>query len=246
MAGTYSVRLLFSIMEQSIILKNGLCLYVDSMEQPSIAPWLLAHFSSIKGKQSLLELCSGNGASSFWCIDNGFSGDTVLLDRRESVLRLAEKTIEYNSLSNVRTCCSTLEQYRADKKYDVVICNHPFFSEAFTSEDDDIRAIRHEEGLTLDQLCGVVSKAIKQRGHFYLCHIPSRLIDVLKALDDKKFEIKGIRFCRDTSGALPFLVLIDAVFMGGKGVTIYPDFVVKDSSGHYTEEMKELCERKGI
>lgn len=225
-------------------LKNGLLLFASKTEQPSIVPWLLGSFSSLTGKKSLLEMCSGNGAASFWCVDNGFYGNITLLDFRENALFCAQKTIEENQLNNIECICGNIEEYKPLKKYDAVLCNPPFFSENSVSKDDDLRAIRHESGLTLDLLCEAVERSIKQKGHFYLCHTPSRLIEIIMALNSARFEIKRIRFCRHIASGVPFLVLIDAVYLGGKGLTVLPDFIVQDDSGEYTAEMTSLIERE--
>ncbi|MBR0343546.1 MAG: methyltransferase [Oscillospiraceae bacterium] len=224
-------------------LKNGLTLYAEDLEKPSIVPWLLGSFSALNGKKSLLELCSGNGAASFWCVNNGLYGRITLLDRRQNVLEVAQETIKQNRLQNIECVCTSVEDFRSSRKYDAVLCNPPFFAERSVSKDENLKAIRHEGSLTLDVLCGAVSKAIRQKGHFYLCHTPSRLIEIITTLNDYKFEIKRIRFCRHTSTSAPFLVLIDAVYLGGKGLTVMPDFIVQDQSGVYTDEMSSLCER---
>ena len=224
-------------------LKNGLTLFVDDPEKPSIVPWLLGSFSALNGKKSLLEMCSGNGAASFWCVDNGLYGRITLVDRRQNVLDVAQETIKQNKLQNIECVCSPVEEFRSSRKYDAVICNPPFFSEKSVSKNEDLKAIRHEGNLSLDVLCGSVSKAIRQKGHFYLCHTPARLIEIIITLNNYKFEIKRIRFCRHTSTSAPFLVLIDAVYLGGKGLTVMPDFIVQDESGVYSDEMSSLCGR---
>ena len=37
--------------------------------------------------------------------------------------------------------------------------------------------------------------------------------------------------------------MIDAVYKGGKRLTIEPDLNVYDENGNYTEELIEICER---
>ena len=247
MAGTYVPASFFCIIGYmklvSTKLNNGLTLYADDSEKPSIVPWLLGSFSSLNGNKSVLEMCSGSGAVSFWCVDNGFNGRITLLDKRQIVLEIAKETVNQNKLQNVECVCSSVEEFRSSRKYDAVICNPPFFSERSVSKDENLKAIRHEGNLTPDVLCEAVSKAIKQKGHFYLCHTPARLIEVIISLNKFRFEIKKIRFCRHTSESAPFLALIDAVYLGGRGLTVLPDFIVKDKSGIYTDEMKYLCER---
>ena len=242
-AGTKQCPPDFFIMEQQITLLNGLRMYVDSREQPSFVPWLLADFAALKGNKSVIEFCSGNGAASFWTIDRGFQGEITLLDNRLSVLKLAEKTVQENGISGVSFLCGDLEDFSTSKKYDAVLCNPPFFVETIQSRDFDQRAIRHESGGMMELVCEKASKTLKQKGHLYICHIPTRSAELLLTLDKYHLVAKKARVCRNTHESTPFLMLIDAVYMGGNGLQILPDFIVKKENGEETDEMKRVLER---
>ena len=244
MAGTLSCPPHFYIMERVITLFNGLRLYVDSREQPSFVPWLLADFAMLKGNKSVIEFCSGNGAASFWAINHGLQGEVTLLDNRESVLKLSEKTVSENRLTGVSFVCEDLERFSTSKKYDAVMCNPPFFAESIQSLDLDQRAIRHESGTMMDLVCEKASKALKQKGHFYVCHIPTRTIELLLTLEKYHLKAKKMRLCRNTKDSTPFLILLDAMYMGGEGLQILPDLIVKDQNGEDTEEIRRIMKGK--
>jgi len=166
--------------------------------------------------------------------------DNIQIDLDENIIDFVCKKTNENE--------STISNYIKNIVYNVccekeIENNNISISIYSVSKDDDLRAIRHEEGLTLELLCEAVTRSIKQKGHFYLCHTPSRFTEIVVALYSSKLEIKKIRFCRHTASSLPFLVLIDAVYLGGKGVTVMPDFIVQDEAGNYTEEMKKMIER---
>ena len=206
-----------------------------------MASFILAYFSALKGSRRVLELCSGCGTVSFWNYDRGFSGKTVMVDVRRDQLSLAERTAAENGFDVTAFCCDAAE-FRDTKRFDAVICNPPFFDEQDRSADPGRNAVRHENGLDPGSLFCAAAANLKQRGHLYICHIPDRLPDIFESLRRCGFEPKTVRFCRHSAGRLPFLVLIDAIYKGGKKLTVLPDLCVLDAEGRYTEEMMDICE----
>ncbi|MBP0969651.1 MAG: methyltransferase [Oscillospiraceae bacterium] len=228
-------------MTDSYLLHNGTKVYTDSDERPPLASFLLAYFASVKGSRRVLELCSGSGAVTFWNLDRDFSGSAVLVDLRNGQLELAARTASENGF-NVRTVLCDAASFRDPERFDVVICNPPFFNEQDKSADPGRNAVRHENGLDPDALFSSAAVNIKHRGHLYICHLPDRLPDIFESLRRNGFEPKTVRFCRHSAERLPFLVLIDSIYKGGKKLTVMPDLCVFGSDGKYTEELMDICE----
>ena len=134
-------------METTLTLQNGTVLYADSSEQPSLAPLMLAHFAAPGNGKRVAEFCAGNGCCSFWLLDRGFRGETVLVDLRPEPLELAEKTARANGFDGVSVLRADVASYRGGKLFDAVLCNPPFFSERDAAGDPDRNAVRHENGL---------------------------------------------------------------------------------------------------
>ena len=138
-------------MTDSYLLHNGTRVFTDSSERPSMASFMLAYFSAVKGKKKVLEMCSGSGIVSFWNYDRGFCGKTVMVDIRSDQLKLADMTASANGL-DVETVNGDASSYRSDERFDAVICNPPFYNEQDQSADPDKKAFRHENGLDPDSL----------------------------------------------------------------------------------------------
>ena len=105
-------------MENTLELRNGTVLFTDSAEQPSLAPLMLAWFSSLKNGMRVAEFCSGNGCCSFWSLDRGFRGETVLVDLRSEPLALAEKTVLRNGFTGVSCVCADVTSFRGENILD--------------------------------------------------------------------------------------------------------------------------------
>jgi len=232
-------------MLDSFFLKNGSKIFTDVLERPSVAPFLLAYFASIKGKKRILELCSGSGIVTHWSYDNGFNGKAVLVDKRSAPLNIADMTALENHF-DVDTVNCDLKGFRSDNLFDAIICNPPFFDETDVSEDPDKTAIRHEDGLSLTCLFETVRLNIKQKGHFYMCHIPDRLVDIICGLRERELEPKRIRFCRDNVNSRPFLVLLECIYKGGKKIDVDPDLVLRNSDGSFSTDYYSIYGREKI
>ena len=230
-------------MEQILVLQNGTKVYINEHEHPSLAPLILAYFASLGGEQRVLELCAGSGITTFWLRDRGLRGESVLVDKRAEPLQLAEKTTALNGFAGIKTITMDAAMHREGKPFDAVLCNPPFFLQQQHSADANKDAQRHENGFTLRHLCSAVARNLKQRGRFFVCHTPSRLPELMQAMLEAKIEPKRLQFCRHSAGREPFLVLVEGRMLGGKGLCVLPDLLVKNEAGEPTAEMMEICER---
>ena len=230
-------------MEQTLTLQNGTQLFVNENEHPSLAPMMLAYFSALSGKQRVLELCAGSGICSFWLWDRGLRGETVLVDKRPEPIALAAKTAQQNGFDGVTAITMDAAIHHEQRPFDAVLCNPPFFLEQQHSANADKDAQRHENGLTPDMLCMIVARSLKQRGRFFVCYTPQRLPELMQAMLAARIEPKRLRFCRHSADREPFLVLVEGRLMGGKGLTVMPDLLVKEADGSVGREMIDICER---
>ncbi|NLJ19145.1 MAG: tRNA1(Val) (adenine(37)-N6)-methyltransferase, partial [Globicatella sulfidifaciens] len=100
---------------------------------------------------------------------------------------------------------------------------------------------RHEVSLTMDQWLFKASKLLKDKGRLYIVHRPERLDDLMEGLLQHDFSVKRIKFAYPKVGALANIVLIEAIYRGGRrGVRIEPPLIVHQENGEYTPEMKAI------
>ena len=177
----------------------------------------LGDFATLKPRWQVCDLGTGSGTL------------LLLLARREPSLALTG--VERDGLS-VRTARANLEQnglpgtiLHADLRqvalpagqFDLVVSNPPYFP---VGSGTDAGPFRSETFCTLDQLCAVAARLVKNGGRFALCHRPERLADVLCALRAHGLEPKRMKLVSHTPGHSPSLLLVEAVRQGKPGLVI--------------------------
>ena len=97
---------------------------------------------------------------------------------------------------------------------------------------------RHETTATLEDFVKAAARILKDRGHFFMVHRPSRLVDIFCACRSEGLEPKNVRFVCPKKGAAPNIVLIHCVAGGGKELTVMKELVVYGENGAYTPEIE--------
>ena len=177
----------------------------------------LGAFSTVKPGWRVCDLGTGSGVL------------LLLLAQRAENLSLTGVEIDPPS---ARTARENLEANRLPGKvimgdlrttplpaggFDLVISNPPYFPVGRGTSGGPARS---EELCTLEELCAVASRLVKNGGRFALCHRPERLVDVLCSLRSCRLEPKRLKLISHGPGHPPSLLLVEAVRQGKPGLQI--------------------------
>lgn len=194
----------------------------------SIDSVLLAEFVDLKnGQKEILDLCSGNAPIPM--ILNNKYGNKINItgvELQKDVFDLAEKSIEYNKLENIKLInadVNDLPVLLKNYKYNIITCNPPYFKTSNTNlvNDNEIKAIaRHEIKVNLDNIIYVASKLLENQGYLYLVHRAERLADIILLLNKYGFGLKRVVPVYSRNDLVANLVLIEAIYKGKDYVII--------------------------
>ena len=127
-----------------------------------------------------------------------------------------------------------------DGKYDLIICNPPYFTQSLKSPDEKRTAARHSDSLPLDRLAKGVSGALADDGVFAVV-LPLQEGDVLvNECCECGLEIKRKAYVyAKTDSQTPKRVLLE--FSKKSAETIEERIVIEKSERHdYTDQYKAL------
>ncbi len=102
-------------------------------------------------------------------------------------------------------------------QYDLVVSNPPYFPE---QSGKVVSAARSEISCTLEQVCTLAGRLLRNGGRFALCHRPERLADVFSALRGAGIEPKRMRLIAHSPQHPPSAVLVEGVRQGRPGLSI--------------------------
>ena len=172
----------------------------------------LASFIKVKKKETMLDICTNNGALLIWLdqfnIDK-LIGVEVLKESYEIACMNAEAFIKHECI----LINQPIQSVEIDA-VDVIVSNPPFFPKKETNEHTimTMRQLgRIEENLTLEELISNAHRLLKSNGRFYFVHRPSRLNYIFYYLLKYNFHVKTLQMVVDHRDHEVKSVLIEAI-----------------------------------
>ncbi len=125
-----------------------------------------------------------------------------------------------------------------DSKFDLIICNPPFFSLSMKNEDKRKTLARHNDSLSHENLSNIISKRLNENGKAFFMLPPNEmnLFEAIcssnKLFSEKKFVISS------TKEKLPHLSIISFSFQSEKHEE--EKIFIHKKDGNYSERFMEL------
>lgn len=240
---------------------NNLFIYQDKeMFNYSVDTILLANLTTLNRKtKNILEIGTNNGALSIFLSqrDKGIKIDAIEIQKE--AIELAKHNLKMNKLSNrINLINDDFNKWwikhnkNMDKKYDVIICNPPFYKKNTKPKkeiNDFMLKATHEVTLNLEQIIKGSSKVIQQKGYLSMIIPPERVVDCFVLLRKYKFEPKRIIMIHPRIKQKAILAFVEARFQTGWGTHFEPNIYLhpEDESKHeYLEEVIKLYSPKKV
>lgn len=131
---------------------------------------------------------------------------------------------------------------------DLVCSNPPYMitNGALVNKNKAKAIARHETTAGIEDFIKAAAYVLKDKGHFYLVHRPSRLVDIFYYARNNKLEPKEMRLVCPQKGATANIVLIHFVKNGGAQLNLLPELAVYNDDGTYTEEINKIYQRDKV
>lgn len=194
---------------------------------------MLAEFVQIKkNDNNIIDLCTGNAVIPI-LLNYKYSKNIDCIEIQKEIYDLAIDSVKENGMGNnvnvVLGNVSEIEKYFPGNNYDVVTSNPPYFkyhSKDFVN-DNLIKGIaRHEIMINLSQLFQTVHYLLRDKGRFYLVHIPERIEEIVKYANDCHLSLKELQFVSSKTNENPIIALMCFVKRGSFGCKVYPQVAI--------------------
>lgn len=157
----------------------------------AIDPIVLASVVEIKRNQTVLDVGCGVGTISLILKYFDKSQTVTSLDIDSFMTDLCRKNSEINNLPLNIINCGVGFNILKDKNFDCVVTNPPFYNpNNFRSSEK--KFVANFETIDIKSWISFCMKRLKDRGNFYIIHIPEKLDDILVALEDSAGKIEII------------------------------------------------------
>lgn len=183
----------------------------------------LAKFCNIKSSDSVLEMCAGSGAISFYAYALNNFNKMYLNELQADVCKILRKNIEINNFQDkafvIEGDLKDIKATDFDKKFDIVIANPPYYKVENCTGLNNKTLSTHEVTVNLKEVIIKARELIKDKGKFYLCMTADRSAELLGLLYENNFQAKRIKFLINDKKVV-YLVLVETVFNGKVGAKV--------------------------
>jgi len=185
---------------------------------------LLAEFAKNNIKGPVLDLCAGNMAVGL--ILSTYTKEKIIgFEIQESIYNLAIKSIKLNNLTSQLTCIcddvNNLFEHYQKESFSTIVCNPPYFklgNNQITHGSDILKLARHEITLNLEQIFALSSRALVNKGHFYMVHRAQRMDEIFLLASKYNMNVKSVQLVSTKKDESPLIVLVKCVKNSNAGV----------------------------
>ncbi len=200
---------------------------------------LLFEFAEIKKDDlKILDFCTGNAVIPI-LIHYKYHKSVIGVEYQKVIYDLAVDSVIYNcmqeAISLINDSILNLKNYFPGNNFDVILCNPPYFKYNETSNvnKNQVKSIaRHEIAITLPEIFEMVSYLLKNKGRFYLVHIPDRIDEIFVFAHQYGMEVKELQIIQSKEGDNPTMVLVTCVKGAKFGTKVYPPLNVQNLNSY--------------
>ncbi|WP_330988358.1 tRNA1(Val) (adenine(37)-N6)-methyltransferase [Staphylococcus pseudintermedius] len=232
-------RLDYLIREDLRIIQN------DAVFSFSTDALLLGHFTEVRKRDRILDMCAGNGVIPLLLSDKGNNVITGV-EIQPQLVNMAVRSVQYNHLEDritmVEMDINALIQAYSPAQFDLITCNPPYFKANQTNQHqlEAHKIARHEIYCTLDDCLRVSNHLLKEGGRVVMVHRAERMLDLFESMRHYRIEPKRLHMIFSKPGKAAQTIVVEGRKGGRQGLDIAPSFYIYDEQGDYTPEMKEI------
>ena len=213
--------------------KNGYCYNSDTM-------FLYDFISRFNIKGKVLEVGGGCGVLGLLIKRDFPKIDLTIVEKQKIMIEFIKKNLKENDIE-ANIVEGNFLDIKANKEFDFIISNPPFYKGTLKSENEIIKIARYEENLPMKEFFKKVNLVLKERGEFIFCYDAKRIDEIILNMP-KPLKIIDIRFMHPRIDKSATLVMIRAKRHAKSFVNIHPPLIGFEGDS-YSKEAEKIYKK---
>ncbi|MCU7558411.1 tRNA1(Val) (adenine(37)-N6)-methyltransferase [Macrococcus capreoli] len=204
---------------------------------------LLAHFTPLKKRDKVMDICSGNGIIPLLLSDRT-DMPIEAIEIQSKLVDMARRSIRYNKLESQvyvhEMDIKGVQQQFIPSQFDIVTCNPPYFraNQDYQHLKEAHRIARTEVLCTFMDCVQAAKHLLKQGGKFVVVQRADRLVDVVTDMRNGGIEPKVIYPIYSSPNKPQAITVVVEGIKGGKAdVKVMSPFYIYNEAQQYSKEM---------
>ena len=188
---------------------------------------------------SCLDIGGGTGLLSLMLAQKNPYVIIDAVEIEENAFRQAKENFSNSPWNNrLRIYHTDIKNFIPEKKYDLIICNPPFFENDLKSDLRNKNIAKHDEGLNFKELITIIKKNIYADGYFAIL-LSYHRIEYLESLAEKNNLFLQEKLLIKQTPSHNFFRGV--LFFGNiKTASTINELIIKNEEDNYTEEFMQL------
>jgi len=197
--------------------------------------------SQESGARKAIDIGTGTGLLALMLAQTGNTTiDAVEIDKN-AFEQASENIVASLWADQIKTIHADVTELKAEKKYDIIISNPPFYEKELKGEDIKKNIAHHNDGLLLPQLLDVIKKNLNPDGTFFLLLPYKRNEEIRKLLTENELFVHKLVFVKHSVNHDYFRIMLAGKLKSEEQTeTIIHETSIKDDAGRYTEDFVHL------
>ena len=218
----------------------------------SLDALLLAHFVTLKPRERVIDLGTGNGVIALILARLHDHLAITGVEIQPAMVERAARNLRLNRLETpIRICLGDVREIEAiapAASFDAAVCNPPYrvSGSGRTSANLEKRIARHELRGALGDFLSAASFLLRAKGRIALVYVAERSVELFSAMRTAGLEPKRVRLVHSFIGTEASLILVEGIKAGRSGVKILPPLIVYRDAKDYSAEVAAMIAGAGV
>ncbi|HSU27342.1 MAG TPA: methyltransferase [Chitinophagaceae bacterium] len=201
--------------------------------------WVAEQVKNDKGR--VMDIGAGTGLLSLMLAQKNPIIEVMAIEIDPPAVEQAGKNIQDSPWASRIKVIKDDSRRRTAQSYDIIISNPPFYEKEIPSANEQRSVALHDQGLTLNQLAGILQKNLKPGGSFFLLLPYKRNAEIRKLFKGQVFTIPKIVLVRQSVDHDFFRVMLHGVKENNSTQeTLIEEMSITDDKQKYTAGFEEL------
>ncbi len=201
---------------------------------------VLGAWTNAEKVKSILDIGTGTGLLSLMLAQKTKAEIIAIEIDAESYHQAVENVASSKWKTRIDVIHSTFQEFARDTKsrFDLIICNPPYFVNSLKSPEQNRNTARHDNHLNLDELFFGSKRVLSETGSLNLIYPYGQKANLINIAEKYGFYPVKFLVIRGNKNKEPNRIIIEFSFDEAKVNT--EELCIRDLENNYTKEYKEL------
>lgn len=194
--------------------------------------------------KNILDIGTGTGLLALMMAQKFKTSKIDAIDIQKECVLLAQKNFEKSDwINRLSAIHKSLQDFNPTKKYELIICNPPYFENSLANQSKQKAISRHlnPHSFSLDVFFNQTKKLLQNNGSIYFCYPKNQEDKIDNHIFNSELYLSNKYYIKSSALQTPYLIIYKLMFSSIQNPLI-EDLAIRNSKNEYTQEFITLTQ----